>query len=136
MEFTFNLSTAQPYRFQRIDLFLYRFTSPNGSLYKIDFSEIDLQLPIIEFENYKSYEIVITSMNNTHKNLDENCNLTLIKIVRDFLNNNIRKSSLLIQKDHLLSQDIFELKRKLDFKKLNEIWLSDPSNVFYLVKEV
>jgi len=104
-------------------------------VYKIFFNKVALKLPIIEFDKYKCFKIETSIRHNINDNIDEHSNLSLIKVVQDFLNNDENKSSLLIRKDHLLSQDIFELKRKLDYKKLNEIWLSESSNEFFLVVE-
>jgi len=137
MEFSFNLqNNAKPYRYLRIDLSLYKFTSPNGSVFKIDFVKSAFEHEIIEIENYKAYQIKISGMFETHKTLDKNWGITLLEILRDFHGKRIRKEAFLFKDIELLSRDIYELKSKMPEGSLNHLFADKDSTVLTFISEI
>jgi len=135
VEFTFNQNKPKPFTFLRIDRYLYKFNSTTGGVYKLDFKSCDFNSTIIPYPKYLTYQLKLTGRFNRLKGHDEPVLLTCLHIVQDFLQKRITGKAMLVKQDELLSDDIFELKRRFDSKKLG-VLLEEEESIIYLVKEV
>lgn len=131
MEFSFSRQEAQPFKFSRIDLYLYKFTSPNGITYKVDFKPTNFQLSLISYAEYEVYNIVVSFRAVSFKQSDANLNLTFLHIIRNFLNNQITVDAMLVFNNEILSKDIFELRSKINY---NEFPFLNERSTLYLIR--
>lgn len=134
MEFTFNQNKPVPHSFLRIDQYLYKFTVNHTTFYKLDFQACDLENDLISYKNYKAYRLELNGRHNNLKTVDEQTLITIVHIIRDFLQKKVTANVMLLKNEKLLSNDIFELKSRFDLKKLESLF--EEGFKFYLVREV
>lgn len=134
MEFTFNINKPSAYVFMRIDRYLYKFSSLNKTVYKLDFKPCDFNSSLIQYQNYKTYQLQLGGRFNHLKVIDEKVLLTCLYIIRDFLQKKVTAKAMLLKEEDMLSNDIFELKGRFDLKKI-EVLFTEKEATIYLVKE-